>query len=170
MRVGVAGPPVDLAQERGLFSWVHLFVANYGGQPIEEARVFLKFEQPADEPERQLLWSSNDGPVEELTLYPGQAIPVPFFARSVQDLAVSGDPNRLRHFPLPAWTTRLTDRRALRFQDSFYDLTITIVVRLAVRSRDGREVCTPRYAIPPLRKGDFDDKVIFSLLFDPPSS
>jgi hypothetical protein len=159
-----------LAKERGLFSWVHLFVANYGGQPIEGARVYLKFEQPAEESERQLLWSTDDGPVEELTLYPGQAIPVPFFARSTQDIDVSGDPKRLRHFPLPPWTTRLTDRRALRFQDRFYDLEMTIVVRLVVRSQDGRQATTPRYSIPPLRKGWFDDKVVFSLLFDDPTT
>ena len=60
------------------------------------------------------MWPTDHGPVETLLLPKGAPeVQVPIVARTIVDAMVSGDPLRLRHFPLPAGLARITDTNAL---------------------------------------------------------
>lgn len=138
------GPGAVATVEGGWLVWWHLAITNASmdHRVIDEARVFLRREHThTPQPDLRLMWSTTEGPIDTTTIAYGESVLVPLVARAEREVAISGDPTRLRHFPLVPWIARVTDQRALVYQRDFTDVTgrAILAFRIRVESRDGRE-------------------------------
>jgi hypothetical protein len=105
-----------------LLSWWHVPVSLGSRPELTDCRILLTLNTHIEE--RNMVWSSNQGPTETSTLRfgdPGGMVPIAI--RSEADISSSAHPGHLPHFSLPRGITRLTDAQALFHQANFLDLS-----------------------------------------------
>jgi hypothetical protein len=124
-RAHVSAAPAHRVSEMG-FGWWHIEIGGPGtaDEPPEIMRVFMLLGEGKTAKELQLMWPTNDGPVEEMVLRYGMAaVQVPVVARAERgDVFVSGDPKKLPHLHLPAGIARITDLNAIKLRANCTDL------------------------------------------------